>query len=190
MLTHTRTRPSHAHIHDAVTKWKHFPRYWPFVRRIHRSPVNSPHKGQWRGALMFSLVGVWINGWVNNNEAGNLRRYRAYYDVTVIITYNPTIQTCKHSHHWQYWLISREQIEYLARSHINSNHDNDSAINAGGGNCTVYCPDVAPEITSGIIKGNCWEWPYEKRDKASVWYFDLIIPIKSYTKAVNNNNIM
>ena len=42
--------------HDDVINWKHFPRYWPFVRRIHRSPVNSPHKGQWRGALMFSLI--------------------------------------------------------------------------------------------------------------------------------------
>ena len=39
-------------LHDDVIKWKHFPRYWPFVRRIHRSPVNSPHKGPWRGALM------------------------------------------------------------------------------------------------------------------------------------------
>ena len=38
---------------------------------IHRSPVNSPHKGQWRGALMFSLICVWINGWVNNHEAGD-----------------------------------------------------------------------------------------------------------------------
>ena len=64
-------------IHDDVIKWKHFPRYWPFVRGIHRSPVNSPHKGQWRGALMFSLIRVWINGWVNNREAGDLRRYRA-----------------------------------------------------------------------------------------------------------------
>ena len=36
--------------HDDVIKWKHFPRYWPFVRGIHRSPVDSPHKGQWRGA--------------------------------------------------------------------------------------------------------------------------------------------
>ena len=36
--------------HDDVIKWKHFPRYWPFVRGIHRSPVNSPHKGQWRRA--------------------------------------------------------------------------------------------------------------------------------------------
>ena len=46
----------HYTSHDDVIKWKHFPRYWPFVRGIHRWPVNSPHKGQWRGALMFSLM--------------------------------------------------------------------------------------------------------------------------------------
>ena len=45
--------------HDDVIKWKHFPRYWHFVLGIHRSPVNSPHKGQWRGALMFSLICAW-----------------------------------------------------------------------------------------------------------------------------------
>ena len=73
-----------ASLHDDVIKWKHFPRYWPFARGIHRSPVNSPHKGQWRGALMFSLICVWINGWVNNHEAGDLRRYRAHYDVNVM----------------------------------------------------------------------------------------------------------
>ena len=72
-------------IHDDVIKWKHFPRYWPFVRGIHRSPVNSRHKGQWRGALMFSLICTWINGWVNNRETGDLRRYRAHYDVTVML---------------------------------------------------------------------------------------------------------
>ena len=49
--------PSNLNIgHGDVIKWKHFPRYWPFVWGIHRSPVNSPHKGQWRGALMFSLI--------------------------------------------------------------------------------------------------------------------------------------
>ena len=69
---------------DDVIKWKHFPRYWPFVRGIHRSPVNSPHKGQWRGALMFSLICTRINGWVNNGEAGDLRRKRAHYDVTLM----------------------------------------------------------------------------------------------------------
>ena len=70
--------------HDDVIKRKHFPRYWPFVRRIHRSPVNSQHKGQWRGSLMFSLICVWINGWMNNREAGDFRRYRAHYDVIVM----------------------------------------------------------------------------------------------------------
>ena len=75
-------------IHDDVIKWKHFPRYWPFVRRIHRSPVNSPHKGQWRGAFMFSLICVWMNDWVNNGEAGDLRRYLIHYDVTVMIWRN------------------------------------------------------------------------------------------------------
>ena len=48
-------------------------------------PVNSPHKGQWRGALMFSLICVWINGWVNNREAGDLRRHRGQYDVIVML---------------------------------------------------------------------------------------------------------
>ena len=79
--------PSVTNLHDDVIKWKHFPRYWPFVRGIHRSPVNSPHKGQWRGALMFSLICVWINGWINTREAGDLRRYRGHYDV-IIMSWN------------------------------------------------------------------------------------------------------
>ena len=81
--------------HDDVIKWKHFPRYWPFARRIHRSPVNSPHKGQWRGALMFSLICVWINDSVNNGEAGDLRRYRIHYDVIVMLI--------EASQLWQLW---------------------------------------------------------------------------------------
>ena len=78
-------------IHDDVIKWKKFPRYWPFVRWIHRSPVNCSHKYQRRGTLMFSLIYVWINGWEYNREAGDLRRYRAHYDVIVMQT----------SHVWQ-----------------------------------------------------------------------------------------
>ena len=70
--------------HDDVIKWKHFPRYWPFVRGIHRSPVNSPHKGQWRGAYMISLICARINAWVNNCGAGDLRRIRPHYDVTLM----------------------------------------------------------------------------------------------------------
>ena len=39
--------------HDEVIKWKHFPRYWPFARGIHRWPVDSPNKGQWSGVWCF-----------------------------------------------------------------------------------------------------------------------------------------
>ena len=78
---------------DDVIKWKHFPRYWTFVRGIHRSPVNSPHKGQWRGALMFSLICAWINGWVNNGEACDLRCYLAQYDVPVMARETPVVFT-------------------------------------------------------------------------------------------------
>ena len=47
--------------HDDVIKWKHFPRYWPFVPGIHRSPVNSPHKGKW--------CVVWLtNGWIKKSR--------------------------------------------------------------------------------------------------------------------------
>ena len=74
-------------FHDDVIKWKHFPRYWPFVWGIHRWPVNSPHKGQWRGALTFSLICAWINGSVNNGEAGDLRRYRSHYDAPVMFNH-------------------------------------------------------------------------------------------------------
>ena len=70
--------------HDDVIKWKHYPRNWPFCAGNSPVPVTSPHKGQWRGALMFSLICVWINGWVNNREAGDLRRHRGHYDVIVM----------------------------------------------------------------------------------------------------------
>ena len=48
--------------------------------------VNSPHKGQWLAALMFSFIWAWINGWINNREAGDLRHHCAHYDVTVMRT--------------------------------------------------------------------------------------------------------
>ena len=83
------------HTHHAVISagkswWRHqmetFSALLAFVRGIHRSPVNSPHKGQWRGALGFSLICAPTDGWVNNQDTGDLRRQRALYDVTVILS--------------------------------------------------------------------------------------------------------
>ena len=48
-------------------------------------PVNSPHKGHWRGALMFSSICARINDWVNSREACDLRRHRGHYDVIVMV---------------------------------------------------------------------------------------------------------
>ena len=87
---------------DDVIKRKHFRRNWPFVRGIHRFPVNSPHKGQWRGALMFSLICVWINDWVNNREAGDMRRHHAHYDVTVMEAIGDKVTKL----HWQLFQCS------------------------------------------------------------------------------------
>ena len=66
-------------VYDDVIIWNIFA-LLAFVLGIHRSPVNSPHKGQWRGALMFSLICA-LN---NNREAGDLRRHRAHYHVIVM----------------------------------------------------------------------------------------------------------
>ena len=65
--------------------WRHQMETFSALLAICAGPVNSPQKGQWRGALMYSLICVWINGWVNNRKAGDLRRYRAHYDVIVTL---------------------------------------------------------------------------------------------------------
>ena len=74
-----------------------------YVRGIHRSPVNSPHKGQRREALVFSLICAWINGWVNNREAGNMRRHRAHCEVTVMeLAIFHGIKRCS----WNSWAVT------------------------------------------------------------------------------------
>ena len=74
------------YYHDDVIKWKHFPRCWSIVRGIHRSPVDSLHKGQWRRVFVFSLIRDWTNGWANNRDASDLKPHRVHYDVTVTIS--------------------------------------------------------------------------------------------------------
>ena len=100
--------------HDDVIKWKHFPRYWNFVGGIHRSPLNSPYKGQWRGALMFSLICAWINAWVNNGEAGDLRRHLAHYDVILMPTSFSTFHF--YSILWQQWQNNVVQLIIIINS--------------------------------------------------------------------------
>ena len=73
---------------------------------IRQSPVNSLNKGKWRGALMFSLISAWLNGWVNIREAGDLRRHCDYYDATVM------------DWQWARWSTGMKQSSQLWRKYI------------------------------------------------------------------------
>ena len=67
--------------HNDVIKWNLDPRHLPFVRGIHRSPVDSPHKAIDTDLWCF----LWCtNGWVNNQDAGDLRCHEPNYNVTVM----------------------------------------------------------------------------------------------------------
>ena len=168
-------------FHDDAMKWKHFPRYWPFVRGIHRSPVNSPHKGQWRGALMFSLICLWINNWVNTRKADDLRRYRAHYDVTVVFFF---MLTCwYHVNHmipqvtvkqlWTYiWCHHGPLARYvkLRVAHAPgmpgtfSPPPRFSDPDMHHGTCVTHVPWCMPgSLTSGFL----WSWWWGKRSRRS-----------------------
>ena len=69
-------------LHGDVIKCKYFPRCRPIVRGIHQWPMDSSHKGQWRGFYMFSLICARTNVWANKGDVGHLRRDCVHYDVT------------------------------------------------------------------------------------------------------------
>ena len=82
----TRTTSHNTQNHDEVINWKHFACYWPFVRG--NSLVTDEFPSQRPVAQSFDvfLICAWINDWVNNCEAGDLRSHHAHYDVTVMLT--------------------------------------------------------------------------------------------------------
>ena len=105
--------------HNGSSWWRHqmetISVLLAFVRGIHRSPVNSPHKGQWLRTLMFSLIRARINGWINKREAGDLSRHHAHYDVTVMWLLIMG-KACKLLHFLQYMhlpsCLNQEEIIY------------------------------------------------------------------------------
>ena len=94
LLKISEMKPRQLSLHHKMKKftswWRHqmetFSALLALCERNPRSPVNYPHKCQWRGGLMLSSICAWTNGWATKLDAGNLRRYRAYYDVTVIFS--------------------------------------------------------------------------------------------------------
>ena len=107
-------------------------------------PVNALHKGQWRGALMFSLICVWIYGWVNSREAGELRRYRAHYDVIVM----------KHGRKDQSKKSHNAPVPYLT---IHQNWNRNAYISVPKWCIVGYGTDAFWDLRYSII----------------IWYFDV-----------------
>ena len=60
--------------------------------------TKASDAGLW--CIMCSLICAWINGWVNNREAGDLTRHRAHYDVTVMNQHCTTGQARVCDFHW------------------------------------------------------------------------------------------
>ena len=102
--------------HDDVIKWKDFPRYWPFVRGINRSPMDSPHKGKWSGTLMYSLICAWTNGWAKNRCVGDLRRHCAHYDVIIMDI----------SRHWVNGIFS--QVKFFVNPNLYQVYNPDNKV--------------------------------------------------------------
>ena len=117
----------HTSNHDDVIKWKHFPRYWSFVRWIHRLQANSTHKGQWRRALMF-FFDLRLNKRLSNHRhASDLRRHHAHYNVTTMVRHFIIIMSgywngiLFYDVHWVIIYCSVMLIVYR-RLGMNSNH--------------------------------------------------------------------
>ena len=112
--------------------WRHqmetFSALLAICARNHWSPVNSPHKGQWREALMFSLIYTRINGWVNNSEAGDLRRHRAHYAVTVMLAV-------------QYVQIIMHMVREITNDHIKCIHKRSKCVTSGLSNLPICIDD-------------------------------------------------
>ena len=165
--------------HDDVIKWTHFPRYWPFVRGIHRSPVNFPHKGQWHGALMFSLNCARINGWVNNREAGDLRRIRAHYDVIVMYFFIPLSQ-CLISK----FVICNFSLKWVDYSHMQKKEDQEMVKGEHDTHLWHYLPysvscaineSCSPDVTYVLAQtASNGKWEVSRKMEEALRYFHTI----------------
>ena len=103
-----------------------------------------PHKGQWRGALMFSLICAWINGLVNNREDGDFRHHRAHYDVIVMFCSRQYRYTNVNASQFSSnSIVGQQRVWVIDKRNIKARH---------------YCP---------ICEGIHW-WPVDSRHKGRI----------------------
>ena len=110
-------------VHNDVIKWKHFPLYWPFVRGIDRSPVNSQHKGQWRWSfdvffdlhLIKRLSKHWRGWWFETLSHPLWRHCNLTLTCQMLIWYR---ESCDDNGHWTIWFIPGWYCVMCKRGHM------------------------------------------------------------------------
>ena len=108
-------------VHDDVSKWKRFPRHWPLCEVKPSVTGGFLQKGQWHGALTFSLVCASTNGWANNRDAGQLRRHGVHCDIIVMYFLSSPLAR---SFMWpiyhisQVYLAGTAAIDWLSDFHV------------------------------------------------------------------------
>ena len=114
-----RTVWGHSKMEKHFSWWRHqmetFRALPALCEGIHWSLVDSPHKGQWRGILMFSLICAWTNGWANNQDVGDLKHHRTHYCITVM-----WIQMVIHPHRYTCSLYDFGPILKISSKYVNT----------------------------------------------------------------------
>ena len=182
---HRRPQPhKHKYIytsHDDVIRWKHLPRYWPFVWGIHRSQRTVMR------SFDVSLICVRIPGWLDNHDAGDLRRHCAHYDVTVII-FHVQLRDREQTTHNK---LETKETNTQINSTLSRRHSNDykvryvfSLISTGFPDFMWHFRTVLFKMIDGIswnlavLRVLTWwqaygitvEWTYNNRDKIEILY--------------------
>ena len=109
---------------ECTRLWTYLSRYEPdapcwrrqmetFSSLLALCAVNSPHKCQWRGVLMFSLICAWTNGCANNRDAGDLRKPRAHYDATVMLSTSGVCVCVNHKLVWMQIVSVTSNIKWV-----------------------------------------------------------------------------
>ena len=181
------------YFHDDNNKWKRFPCYWPFVRGNLRSSVDSPHTGQWRGALMFSLTCAWTDGWPNNRDAGVFRQtpslslWRHCNAIRFIpISLMVSSLALGQSYDWpsareatiKIWLIRRKNLQELKTKNNDTKHNKTLWLLYESHSTSFYLADYdSPfQILATPAKRTCSFFVYRRSSKGyfATWIYDEI----------------
>ena len=161
-----------------------FPPYWPFVRGIHRSLVNSPLKGQWRGALMLSFMCTWTNGWVDNRNSSDLRHYRAHYDVTVMAIPSVGLNNTIPKHICYFKRTTYQLLRITLVCQTNESRWVTTVYTYHMDELLSHPYQIALEIMSHGWDSKSSEWtittvamPYGWASQSSVWHSDTVKPV-------------